>query len=237
MQAREKGCTERTLLSCGWGYFMYRARLAEFTPTPLWCDLSPTEWLTRKMGQNLHMQTATWLVSREVTDAAGHWDTRLLTDDDGEYFCRVLQASDGVRFVPESKVFYRISGTNRVSYIGRSSRKMESQLHSMRLHIRYLLSLEDSDRTRKACVMYLQNWLMHFYPERPDLVKEAEQIAADLGGALETPRLSWKYDYIRQLFGWRSAKIAQLRLRQLKWSLLRDWDRLLFWLGKLTALS
>ena len=30
-----------------------------------------TEWLLRKMGQNLHMQTATWLVSRELTEAAG----------------------------------------------------------------------------------------------------------------------------------------------------------------------
>ena len=32
------------------------------------------------------MQTATWLVSRELTEAAGPWDTRLLGDDDGEYF-------------------------------------------------------------------------------------------------------------------------------------------------------
>ena len=37
-----------------------------------------------KMGQNLHMQTATWLVSRELTEAAGPWDTRLSLDDDGE---------------------------------------------------------------------------------------------------------------------------------------------------------
>ena len=32
------------------------------------------------------MQTGTWLVSRELADAAGAWDTRLLGDDDGEYF-------------------------------------------------------------------------------------------------------------------------------------------------------
>lgn len=181
MCVRDRG-TERTLLSCGWGYFMYRKHRAQFTPTALWCDLSPAEWLLRKMGQNLHMQTATWLVSRKLSDAAGPWDTRLATDDDGEYFCRVLLESDGVRFVPESKVFYRISGASRVSYIGTSGRKMESQLHSMQLHIKYLLSLEDSDRSRAACLAYLQTWLMHFYPERPDIVKEAGRIAADLGG-------------------------------------------------------
>ena len=53
------------------------------------------------------MQTATWLVSRELAEAAGPWDTRLLGDDDGEFFCRVLLASEGTRFVKESKVYYR----------------------------------------------------------------------------------------------------------------------------------
>ena len=62
----------------------------EFVPTSLWSDLSPCEWLVRQMEENIYMQTATWLVSREVTEAAGPWDTRLLGDDDGEYFSRVL---------------------------------------------------------------------------------------------------------------------------------------------------
>ena len=80
------GAGEKTLLSSEWAYFYYRQKKAVFSPTALWNDLSPVEWLCRKMGQNLHMQTATWLVSRELTEAAGPWDTRLLGDDDGEYF-------------------------------------------------------------------------------------------------------------------------------------------------------
>src|SRR5437870_7618103 len=125
MEAIERCQSKRTLFSSSWGYFFYRLKRAEFTPTPLWCDLYPVEWLIRKMGQNLHMQTATWLVSRELTEVAGPWNTQLLGDDDGEYFCRVLLASDGVRFVREAKVFYRMSGFNCLSYIGRSDRKKE----------------------------------------------------------------------------------------------------------------
>jgi glycosyltransferase involved in cell wall biosynthesis len=150
MLARTSGCTPRTLLSAAWGYFMHRPHRATFTPTSLWCDLTPTEWLFRKMGQNLHMQTATWLVSRALTEAAGPWNTQLLGDDDGEYFCRVLMASDGVRFVPEARVFYRRSGSSRLSYIGHSDRKIYAHFHSMKLHIDYLLSLEDSARSRTA---------------------------------------------------------------------------------------
>jgi glycosyltransferase involved in cell wall biosynthesis len=160
--------SERTLLSCAWGSFMYRPHHAEFSPSDLWCDLAPKEWLIRKMGQNLHMQTATWLVSRQLTEIAGPWDVRLLGDDDGEYFCRVLLASEHVRFVPEGRVFYRVVGVGRLSYIGRSHRKMEAHFASMRQHINYLLSLEDSARTRTACLNYLQTWLLAFIPERPD---------------------------------------------------------------------
>src|SRR6202007_1686516 len=125
----------RTLLSSGWGYFAYRTEKANFTATSLWHDLSPVEWLVRKMGQNLHMQTATWLTSRELTEAAGPWDTRLLSDDDGEYFCRVLLASERTRFVPEAKVFYRITQSSRLSQIGASDRKKDALVISMKLHV------------------------------------------------------------------------------------------------------
>jgi len=228
MEALEQCRGRRTLLSCAWGRFMYRPSKAKFSPSALWCDLSPLEWLTRKMEQNLHMQTATWLVSRGLCEAAGPWDTRLLGDDDGEYFARVLLASDGVRFVPESRVFYRFSGPGSLSYIGRSDRKMEAQFRSLELNIKYLRSLEDSERVRAACLKYLQGYLYFFYPQRSDLVKECGQLAAALGGRLEAPRMSWKYASIKTLFGWDAAKQTQLRYNKMKWWVKRAWDRALF---------
>jgi glycosyltransferase involved in cell wall biosynthesis len=67
--------SRRVLLSSPWAYFYYRSHRARFVPTSLWQDLSPVEWLLRKMGENQHMQTATWLTSRELAEAAGPWDT------------------------------------------------------------------------------------------------------------------------------------------------------------------
>jgi hypothetical protein len=104
---------------------------------------------------------------------------------------------------------------------------MEAQLRSMRLHIGYLSSLEDSDRVRAACVTYLQNGVVNFHPERPDLVREAEQMAGELGGRLETPRLPWKYSWIGLLGGRRLAKRAQIFLPRIRWSLARLWDKAL----------
>lgn len=230
MDSVKQGVGKRTLLSSTWAYFMYRQNRAQFIPTALWCDLGPVEWLLRKMGQNIYMQTATWLVSRELTEAVGPWDTRLLGDDDGEYFSRVLLASDGVRFVPHAKVYYRSFGFNSLSYVGGSAQKLEAHWLSMQLHIGYLRSLEKSERVNAACLRYLRAWLLCFYPERRDILSQAEQMAIEFGERLGTPSLSWKYSWVQKIFGWGVAKPAQCLLRKSRWSLEKRWDRLLLWL-------
>ncbi len=180
------------------------------------------------MGENLHMQNATYLVSRPLAEAAGPWDETLHYDQDGEYFARVLVASAGTRFVPEGRVYYRVSGSNRISYIGNSDKKKESLLRSMKLHVQYLRSLEDSDRVKKASLTYLQNWFHNFYPERQDLIAELQALASQLNGHLEEPRLRWKYAWMEPLLGRKTAKQAEMVLPALKGSLLRSWDKAMY---------
>jgi len=228
LAALREGDSRRLLFSSSWAYFYYRTRSARFVHNSLCQDLSPVEWLLRKMGENLYMQTATWLTSRELAEAAGPWDTRLHYDQDGEYFARVLLASEGTRFVSGTGVFYRVTGSNRISYIGNSVRKRDSLLLSMRLHIQYLRSLEDSERVRKACLTYVQNWYHNFYPERSDTVAELQALAAQLQGHLEVPRLRWKYAWMKPIFGWKAAKWAQQALPQLKSSCFRCCDKAIY---------
>ncbi len=219
---------KRTLLSSPWAPFYFRTRQAKFIDTSLCQNLSPVEWLLRKMGENLHMQTATWLTSRDLAEAAGPWDTRLLSDDDGEYFCRVLLASQGAKFVPGPGVFYRITTSSRLSSIGTSDKKKEAMLISMKLHVQYIRSLEDSERVAKACIQYMQNWLHHFHPERPDIVAQLQSLAEQLHGALTVPRLRWKYAWMQPILGWGAAKWAQDALPQMKASCLRNYDKALY---------
>lgn len=228
LAALKESDSKRILLSSPWAPFYFRTRNAQFVRNSVWEDLPPVEWLLRKLGENLHMQNATWLVSRELAEAAGPWAEDLHYDQDGDYFARVLLASERTRFVPGTGIFYRITGTNRISYIGNSDKKKESLLRSMKLHIQYIRSLEDSERVRKACVTYLQNWYFNFYPERPDLTDELQKMAGELNGHLEEPHLRWKYAWIKPLFGWKAAKRAQSGLPQLKGSCLRRWDKAMF---------
>jgi glycosyltransferase involved in cell wall biosynthesis len=224
MRRRADGVTKRTLLSGAWGYFSYRPRKARFTPTALWADRTPLEWMIYKMGDNLHMQTDNWLVSRELAEAAGPWDERLWRDNDGEYFSRVMLACDRVKFVPEARSYYRHAGFQSISYIGGSNKKLESLFLSMQLHIQYIRSLEDSARVRQACVHYLRTWLPEFYPFRLDIAEQVKELATQLGGRIPDPRLSWKYDWIVRFFGWRAGRQAQLTLPRIKASARYKWD-------------
>jgi glycosyltransferase involved in cell wall biosynthesis len=228
IEESEQSGNRRILLSTSWAPFYYRTRIARYIQSSLCQDLSPVEWLLRKLEQNLHMQTGTWLTSRELAEAAGPWDVRLLSDDDGEYFCRVLMASEGTRFTHGTGVFYRIVPSSRLSHIGQSNRKKDAMLISMKLHIQYLRSLEDSERVRAACRTYLQNWFGVFYPERPDIVTQMQHLAAQLGGTLQEPRLRWKFAWMKPVFGWQIAKRAQSDLPHLKLSCIRYFDKTMF---------
>src|SRR5439155_22292426 len=133
IKALERCASKRTLISGAWAYFRYRVSKAEPQPSSLWRDLFPVEWLIHKMQEGVHMQTDNWLVSRELTEAAGPWDVRLFRDNDGEYFCRVLIASDGTCFVREARSYYRTAGFNSISYIGRNNKKLDSLFISLQL--------------------------------------------------------------------------------------------------------
>ncbi|MEO7863562.1 MAG: hypothetical protein ABIU05_24620, partial [Nitrospirales bacterium] len=220
--------SKRTLLSSPWGHFYYRPKKAVGSPTFLWRDLEPADWLFHKVNENLWMTLQSWLVSRELSQMAGPWDTRLCTDDDGEYFCRVILACERIKFVPEA--FSYVSTVNAGSLsknIHLSKNKLDSQFESMCLHIQYLRSMEDSQRTRAACLKYLQRWLIYFYPEHADIVARANRLANELGGQLQTPELGWKWDWIRRLFGWAVAKRISFAMRRTSVFPSKSWDYVL----------
>ncbi len=151
------------------GLFLFSASARPFPPNSLWQDLSPVDWLLRKMGENLHMQNATWLISRELAEAAGPWDVRLGVITTANIIAeRSRYRKELVSYLKAE--YFTGHASNRVSYIGNSDKKKNSLALSMKMHIRYLLSLEESERVRKACLTYIQNWYENFYPERPDIV-------------------------------------------------------------------
>ena len=193
------------LFSSSFAEFYVNPEKATFIPSVLWNDLEPIDFLLAIFTKNLWMNPSVWLVNRRLAELAGPWDERLSLDDDGEYFSRVVAACDRINFVPEARIYYRRHSVSSLSK-SVSDKACESLLLSLSLRIGQLLQLEDSERTRQASINLLQTWLDYFYPEKKDLLNRAYDLAIYLGGTLTPPKLSWKYQPIKTVFGWEAAK-------------------------------
>jgi len=232
----DSGLTSRTLLTCRWGRFFFRPEKAEFVPDSLWRDHSPLDWIVTRFSDNVWMNPAVWLVSRKLTELAGPWDPRLARsgDDDGEYICRVAGAADAVRFVPEACCYYRIGIAGSLNWNMETSKEsLESLMLSLTTTVRYVLSLEDSTRTRDAAAIHLQTFMPYFYGADDRFYYELNAFAQEfLGCELYPPGVSWKYRPLELVAGphatrriltyWRSAKLLMrgrydaFRLRQVQ---------------------
>lgn len=230
----DSGRTTRILFTSAWAKFYYHHQRARFIPNSLWQDLAPVDWITKKLSEIVWMNPATWLVSRKLTELSGPWDERLFKDQDGEYICRVVAVSEKVKFVREAKCYYRIGNVGSVS-TDRSYKAAESFYTAACSSINCLRSLEDSDRTRVACLRFLENRLGLYYPDKHELVQKTYDLARELGGNLKTPTLSWKYSLIKKVFGYKVAKDFAILLRKAKIMAIRNGDRFLYYLSTLRS--
>ena len=179
-----------------------------------------------KFADNVWMNPAVWLVSRRLTELAGPWDPRLARsgDDDGEYICRVVANSDGVRFSEAANCYYRIGTVGSLNWNMESKEEsLQSLVLSLRLSIEHLLALQDSKITRAASRDYLQEFLQYFYGYDEVYFEELQSFSSSrLGLDLDRPNVSWKYRPIQFMAGrrftrklitnWRNSK-ALLRGR------------------------
>jgi glycosyltransferase involved in cell wall biosynthesis len=225
-----EGPDSRLVLTCAWATFFYSIQRAKFIPDSLWQDLTPADWIFKKFTDNVWMNPTVWLVSRRLTELAGPWDARLnlCGNDDGEYICRVVAASEGVKFVPDARCYYRVGNPGSLAWnMGKSYERLEALVLSLSLSIKHLRSIEDSERTRRAGLKHLEAWLFLFYPEEHELFLRINELASELGGSLSPPRASWKYYPIEQLFGFQKAKVVQANWVKLKLLLSGKLDKLL----------
>jgi hypothetical protein len=211
------------MLSCKWGRFYYCTDRAVFSPSPLWANLRPSDWLRLKMGQNQFMQPATWLVSRQLTELAGPWDESLTLDDDGPYFLDLLTHSHGVRFVEGPCVYYRASGRLSLSHF--AEEKLASQFTAIQRHITALRSYADDDETTEACVAYLHAWSRDFASSPYWLAQLHALCSSQFTADLRLPRLSWKYRWLDAVSP-SLARTAQRALPLLKSEVRRSLDHL-----------
>jgi glycosyltransferase involved in cell wall biosynthesis len=196
------------IASGAWARFYQHPREAAFTLDALWQHLAPVDWLIAAWQENLMMHPAAWLAPRSIVDAAGEWDESLSLNDDGEYFCRVVLASQGVQFCGRAKSFYR-SGISGSLSDRKSDTAYKSAYRAIELCTQHLLQVESTSRTQTACSLLFQRFIYETYPAVAALQQAAEHQVQALGGWTLAPSGSPTFEKLNKRFGWRMAKQIQ----------------------------
>lgn len=214
------------LFSCRWGRFFYRPSNARFQPNSLWRDLTPIDWLNAWLSERLMMANSAWLVSRQITDKSGSWDERLTLDDDGEYFSRVVCASELVKFVPEACSYYRIANPSSLSR-SVSLKSLESLCLSVELTVDHLLNRDDGEPIRKGCVRRLNEDASRLEGYAPDMARRLRDRIGALGGEVVQETRSSKYTFLKGIVGERNARLLKEAEWRARCRFCGSWDRLL----------
>ena len=174
--------SEGLVSSCSWGMFDEQPADAVFLKQQVWKDMLPVEWLTTAWSGGGMMQTACWLTPRSLIEEAGPWNESFKQNpnDDGEFFCRVLLKSKGVRYCEEAKVFYRTHPGERVS-TKNSRQAVQSLLSTCLSYEQHIKHHEVSPRVIHALVENYASFMYRYYNTYPDLAAIAEQQIRLLG--------------------------------------------------------
>ncbi len=191
-----------------WSRFYRSPQEALFLPQSIWTDMTPVEWLTCSWEGHYMMHGAAWLIPRKIVERAGPWNESLSLINDFDYFCRVLLASQGVKFCWGAKSYYR-SGTFTSLSGSKSCAAWKSAFRSLELGTNNLLAREYSLRTRHASAAVLQRYIYEVYPDVPELQERAEAKVQQLGGSDVQPSGGPLFQLISCVTGWKSAKQIQ----------------------------
>ena len=191
-----------------WARFYKSPLEAMFVPQSLWTDMSPVDWLVCAWEGNLMMHPAAWLVPRQIAQKAGYWNETLSLNDDGEYFCRVVLASLGVKFCWGARTYYR-SGISSSLSGSKSRAAWNSAFRSLELGTTNLLAREDSPRTRRVCATAFQRFIHEVYLDAPALVQKAEAKVQEYGGSSLKPLGGAAFQLLSSTLGWQRAKQLQ----------------------------
>lgn len=191
-----------------WARFYQSSIEACFTPEPAWSNMSAIDWLICSWEGGGMMHPAAWLVPRKIIQATGCWNETLSLNDDGEYFCRVVLASKGIKFCSGAKSYYR-SGINGSLSNTTSFAAWESAFHTIEICANNLLLKENSLRTRHACATAFQRFVYSAYPDALDLVQKAEAKVKLLGGSNLKSDGGFAFQLAANTLGWKLAKRLQ----------------------------
>lgn len=148
-----------------------------------------------------------WLTPRAVIDNAGLWNESLSTDDDGEFFCRVVLASGGIKFSDDGVNYYRKYRHQQSLSAAKALSNYQSRLLATDLKYAHLKA---KDRHPIIDKLFARSywWLgVEAYPQYQALSEESIRKAKKLGYSGEKYVGGARGHLLTKFLGWKLARL------------------------------
>jgi glycosyltransferase involved in cell wall biosynthesis len=140
---------------------------------------NPIDWIVDSFNGKGTGLVSLWLTPRKIIEETGDWNEKLKFGDDGEFFCRALLNTSRIMHIPQTLFYYR----DTYSSVSKS-RTIESAKMYLIMYdsiSKAILPKYNNFETRKVIACQYSIFYFLFYPNYPDLLKEAEMIVKELG--------------------------------------------------------
>ena len=147
-----------------------------------------------------------WLTPRKLIDAAGPWNEKLSLDDDGEFFCRVILASEGIKFSNKGVNYYRKFNNQQSLSAQKSKKGIESAVLAIDLKLGYIKAKSQNSIIDRVFAKHYWWTGVLAYPRFKNLSKYCIEKAKKLGYSGEKYVGGPGGHLIASLLGWRAAR-------------------------------
>jgi glycosyltransferase involved in cell wall biosynthesis len=157
-----------------------------------------------------------WLCPRHILDKVNGWNEELGVDDDGEYFCRVILASAGIKYASDSISYYRkFIGENNLS-AQKTYDAYHSILRSTLLKADHLTRRTDNIQAKTALSRLLWDNALKFYPQYNGLALIAEKAAKKMAPLYNYNPYGKGLNFeLSKVLGWKTVKYLQYLKRKI----------------------
>ncbi len=158
-----------------------------------------------------------WLTPIGLIKKVGFWNENLTVNDDGEYFCRVVLASEKIIYTDETFCYYRKYKTWHSLSAQKNSKALQSQFDSIILIHQHLHQYKNPLLINPIIAALLKQLEVNIYPSENVLSKAIKQKITEMGGTKYVPVLGGKLiEVIKDIAGWKVARLLQHIIMRLK---------------------
>ena len=200
---------ERTLIFGKYGYFYKNIENIDWKNLPVNKNYDDSkQFLLDLWGSGMSIIPLMWLTPRQLIEESGGWNENISTNDDGEFFARVVYIASKVLYLEDSIGYYRRDNENSLSK-QTSTKALQSNLKSFETYIELMKDDIDKPEVRRSLALAHSRFLYKIPPSHKDLILETKKKINNLGFQKPLSTMKKHEHFISYFLG--SYKMSELK--------------------------